>query len=413
MIAIIGIIIFQVVFIRITWNLNEKQFTQSAQIALKNVANKVFEYNGIQAPEENPVVQLSSKYFIVNINSEVDANILEYYLQNEFDQMNLEIDFEYAIYNCQTDQMVYGNYIEKSGETKMLVQPTELALYDEYVYYFGINFPSRKSYLVGQLSIWTIFTAILLIVIIFFSYALFIILQQKRLSKLQKDFIDNMTHEFKTPISSVLISSDVLLNPDTWNDKERLQIYAGIVKNETGRLNKLIERVLQITRLEKKGFHLNKEKFNIHDCLKEVSKNINQHITSKNIQYQYHLKAGNATIHADKLHFSNLIFNLLDNANKYSGDNLQIELSTRNINDKTELQITDNGIGIDPKYLKNVFSKFFRVPTDNIHNVKGFGLGLYYVKNICKQHNWKINIESHLGKGTTFKIIIPSESHEK
>jgi two-component system, OmpR family, phosphate regulon sensor histidine kinase PhoR len=248
--AIIGIISIQVYFLQNVWNIKEKQFVQSVMIGLRDVAEQMSKYNQTALPNVNPVRQLSSNYFVVDINSVIDANILEFYLKAEFDKLNLQTDFEYAIYNCQTDKMEYGNYLTKSGTANPNVLTANLPKYDQYTYYFGVNFPLLRNNITGDMSLWFFFMGLLLVAIIFFVYAIFVILHQKRLSEMQKDFINNMTHEFKTPISSINISADVIMNPDIINDPARLFTYGSVIKQENNRLNQQVDKVLQIARIE-------------------------------------------------------------------------------------------------------------------------------------------------------------------
>jgi two-component system phosphate regulon sensor histidine kinase PhoR len=206
-ISIIGIITVQAYFLFQAWNIREKQLTQSLVIALKAVAEKISRLNQTALPYGNPVRQLTSNYFVVDVNTIIDANVLEHYLKNEFDRLNIKTDYEYAIYDCHTDRMVYGNFISATGSGEPARSGTELPKYHEYLYYFGIHFPALRSTIAGDMTIWFFFTSILVLSVIFFVYAIFVILQQKRFSELQKDFINNMTHEFKTPISSMKILS--------------------------------------------------------------------------------------------------------------------------------------------------------------------------------------------------------------
>jgi two-component system phosphate regulon sensor histidine kinase PhoR len=406
--AIIGIFVVQIYWMQKAWNISEKQFNQTIFIGLKNVAGKLSTFNQTVLPNENPVSQLSSNYFVVNVNSVIDANILDYYLRTEFDKLDIDIDYEYAIYDCHTDKMVYGNYISMNGKEKPIKPTNNLPKYNEYLYYFGVNFPSKSTYLTGYMTIWTIFSAILLISVIFFGYSIFIVLQQKRLSELQKDFINNMTHEFKTPISSINISADVITNPEIINDPQRLFNYGTIIKQENNRLNKQVEKVLQIARIEKSGFELKKEKINLNELIAHVAGNCKANNDKINFSITTSLDESVKQINADKLHLSNILHNLLDNAVKYSGENPEIEIRSKLINKTVVIEIEDHGPGISRDYQKKVFQKFYRIPTGNVHDVKGFGLGLYYVKSACQAHKWIINLESEPGKGSKFIIEIPT-----
>jgi two-component system phosphate regulon sensor histidine kinase PhoR len=405
--AIIGITVVQIYWMKKAWNIREKQFNQTIFIGLRTVAENLGIYNQTVLPNENPVNQLSSNYFVVNVNSVIDANILDYYLKTEFDKLNIKTDYEYAIYDCHNDKMVYGNYVQAEGKEKPVEPTTNMPKYDEYVYYFGINFPSKTTYLSGDMAIWMIFSAILLVSVIFFGYAIFIILQQKRLSELQKDFINNMTHEFKTPISSINISADVISHPDIIKNPERLKNYGAIIKQENNRLNKQVEKVLQIARIEKSGFELKMEEVDLNEIIDTVVNNCNSNYNQNNARITAKIDKAELIILADRLHITNILHNLLDNAIKYANKQPEIIVSATKAKSKIIICIEDNGPGISREYQKKVFQKFFRIPTGNVHDVKGFGLGLYYVQNICRAHHWKITLESEAGNGSKFIIEIP------
>ncbi len=404
-IAIIAIFTVQVYWLLKAWNMNEKQLNESISITLNHVAHKIFVYNQTVLPNEHPVNQLSSNYFVVNINSEIDANILEYYLKSEFARVGLDVDYEYAIYDCHNDQMVYGNYITSQGTSKNISISTDLPKYSEYLYYFGIRFPAIQSTVASNMTIWLVLSAILLALVLFFSYSILVIFRQKRFSELQKDFINNMTHEFKTPISSINISADVIMQPGIVDDPERLQTYGNIIKNENNRLNKQVEKVLQIARIEKKGFELKKEQVKLNDLILAVVDNCRAN-SGKEISIQTDLDTQTGHIIADAVHLSNIIYNLIDNAIKYGGEHPEIILETRREGNSILLIIKDNGPGIPRSYQKKIFRKFFRIPTGNVHDIKGFGLGLYYVRNACKSHHWKIDLHCEPNRGCAFKITM-------
>ena len=410
--AIFGIISIQVYFLQNAWNIKEKQFVQSVLIGLRNVAEKMTKFNESALPHANPVRQLSSNYFVVNINSQIDANVLEFYLKAEFDKLNIQSDFEYAIYNCQTDKMEYGKYLTINGTAKPNILTANLPKYDQYTYYFGVNFPLLRNTIAGDMTIWLFFIGLLVVAIIFFVYAIFVILQQKRLSEMQKDFINNMTHEFKTPISSINISADVIMNPDIINDPARLYTYGSVIKQENNRLNQQVDKVLQIARIENSSFHLNKVMVDLNALVLEVAENCKAN-TNRQLLVNTNLSDSVGSLEADALHLTNILFNLLDNASKYSDKEPVITIETKSVDKTVMLSIHDNGPGISPEFHHRVFQKFYRIPTGNLHNVKGFGLGLYYVKTICTAHQWKIDLISEPGKGTTFVISIPDKKKQR
>jgi two-component system phosphate regulon sensor histidine kinase PhoR len=343
---------------------------------------------------------------VVDVNSVIDANILEYYLKSEFEKLNIRTDYEYAIYDCHTDQMVYGNYIT-AGENKGNASPTtNLPKYSEYVYYFGVHFPNLKSTIAGNMTLWFLFTGILLLSVLFFAYAIIVILHQKRLSELQRDFINNMTHEFKTPIATINISADVITNPEIMKEPERLMTYGKVIRKENQRLNLLVEKVLQIARIEKGKVHLKTEPTELNLLLKTVAETFEANHAGK-IRINLLLDPAVGKVNADVIHCTNIIHNLLDNAAKYSGEHPEITLGTKRNADSIQVMVRDNGPGIPYQYRNRIFDQFFRIPSGNIHDVKGFGLGLYYVRLTCKAHRWDIRLESESGRGAAFIITIP------
>jgi two-component system phosphate regulon sensor histidine kinase PhoR len=245
------------------------------------------------------------------------------------------------------------------------------------------------------------------LVIVFFAYTLFVILKQKRLSEIQKDFINNMTHEFKTPIATIAVSAEVLKNPDILKQPERLLNYTTIIENENKRLKKHVERVLQMARLDKEDIGLKKESINLHEVIEEVVAGMRVTLHEKQGKVDLQLEANQPLITADRHHLMNVIYNLLDNAIKYCQENPFIVIRTKQDTKGVTLEVKDNGIGVGQEHHKRIFQKFFRVPTGNVHDVKGFGLGLNYVKQITEAHRGKVTLESVMGSGCTFRVFIP------
>lgn len=406
-ISIIGIVSTQVYWVTKAFTLEQRQFDQGVQIALLQVAKRMAKYNESVVPSDNLVKQVSTNYYIVNINDVIDANILEHYLIQEFNHINIVTPFEYAIYDCSSDLMVYGDYISITGDAP---EETEIDLqkYDDYTYYFGIRFPERNSFVAAKMDIWIFSTLFLLVVISFFAIAIFIILKQKRLSEVQKDFINNMTHEFKTPISTISIAADVILKHDADLTNDRLMRYGGIIKSEITRLNLQVMRVLQMARIDKDEQNLTYKKINLAELLSDIVNTHRPKVEAKGGQLLIDLNC-QPIINADEVHLVNIIYNLLDNATNYSNINPLIKLSLEETSSSYVINISDNGIGIAPEHQNKIFDKFFRVPKGNVHDVKGFGIGLSYVATMIKAFNWKIKLKSVLNEGSTFSILIPKK----
>ncbi len=405
-IAIIGILAIQSYWVKQTWNIKEKEFHQTVQIALLNVAEDLARLGNAELPTQNLISQRSSNSYAVNINSEIDANSLEYYLQTEFEARALKEEFEYGIHDCANDKMVYGNYISFSDEKKENIKKEDLPKYDEFIYYFVVRFPKKSGHIVSQMWLAIVFSCILMVAVFFFIYSIFVILRQKRLSEMQKDFINNMTHEFKTPISTIKISADVFLKHPMIQDDKRLSQYANIIKEQNQRLNNQVETVLQLAKIERDSFKLNLQTLNLHKLLKEIVESVEIKVNKLNGLLTQNLTAKETLIEADKLHLSNILDNLLDNAIKYRKDIPQVTITTSDNEKYIFLSIKDKGIGIDKEHQAKVFNKFYRVPTGNVHNVKGFGLGLFYIKNICDAHGWKLRLKSEPDVGTEITIAI-------
>ena len=404
--CIIGIAITQLYWVRKAFNIKEDEFQRTVSTALYNVANQIYAINKTPSPAVNPVEQVSTNYFVVQVNGDVDASLLEFLLRSEFEKRNIKVDFEYGVYDCSREKMKYGNYVPLQT-SKEKVTSQKLPTWRHYAYYFGVQFPNREAHLINQMGIWSFSSVVLLVVIVFFAYTLFVILKQKRLSEIQKDFINNMTHEFKTPISTIAVSTEVLKDPNIVHQPERLLNYTTIIEKENSRLRQQVERVLQMARLEKEDIGLKKELVDVHVIIRDAIKNTTTSLQEKKGSISCELNADQHAIEADKLHLTNVLYNLIDNAIKYCNQAPQIEIRTSIENKCLLIEVQDNGIGISPENQKYVFQKFYRVPTGNVHDVKGFGIGLNYVKSVVTAHRGQVKLISDLGAGSTFKIYLP------
>nr|WP_302180153.1 HAMP domain-containing sensor histidine kinase [Chryseosolibacter indicus] len=302
--------------------------------------------------------------------------------------------------------MKYGDYVPLLS-SKEKVTNKKLPTWNHYAYYFGVQFPNREAHLLNQLGIWSFSSFVLLIVIIFFAYTLFIILKQKRLSEIQKDFINNMTHEFKTPISTIALSAEVLKDPNIIKQPERLLNYTTIIEKENSRLKQHVERVLQMARLDKEDIGLKKERLDINHIITDAIKNTSHALQERGGIIDTELEASQHYLEGDRLHVTNVLNNLIDNAIKYCRETPHIIIRTINSGKNVIIEVQDNGIGISAENQKRIFQKFYRVPTGNVHDVKGFGLGLNYVKTVVEAHKGTIRLESELNKGSTFKVYLP------
>ncbi len=405
--SMVGVAITQFYWVRKAFDLKEAEFDRTVNTALLNVAHTIFDINNTPPPANNPVEQISTNYFVVNVNSDIDANLLEFLLHTEFEKRSIKADFEYGIYDCANEKMVYGDYVSL-GQGVDQQTKKELPLLSSQGYYFGVQFPNQRAQILNQMGIWTFSSVVLIVVLLFFGYTLFVILKQKRLSEIQRDFINNMTHEFKTPLATISVSTEVLKDPSIINNPERLHNYTSIIEKESTRLRHHVDRVLQLASSTKDDITLNKEKIDIHNLIEEVAEDFELMIQSKNGKFGKEFSATTTLVNGDLLHLQNAFHNLFDNAIKYSKDTPIIKILTENTKKRISISISDNGIGIAKENQSRVFENFYRVPTGNVHDVKGFGIGLSYVKTIVASHHGTITLKSELGKGSTFTLTFPT-----
>lgn len=406
--SIIGIIVTQIYWVNKAYELREKQFIHRVDLALNDVMDNMVNLKIDSIGILDPVLQLSPSHFVVELNEFVELNMLESLLKSSFKENKVGTDFEYGVYDCIADTFIKGRYIKfDSLFVPRKGRPVDLPAYTSQNSFFSVYFPEKNSYLMGTMGFWTFSSIILFIVIIFFASTTFIILKQKKLSEITRDFINNMTHEFKTPISTISVSSEVIMNPGIVNDPERLRKYAAIINTENNRLKKQVEKVLQIATLETEDLRLHKEEIDLHKVIRNAVRSLEVALDEIQGKVKTSFQAQQSFLFADKVHLTNIIYNLVDNAIKYARETPLIEIRTRNTKNGICVEISDNGIGISQQDQKHVFKKFFRVSTGNRHDVKGFGLGLSYVKMMVEAHNGSIKLESEPGMGSTFIILLP------
>ena len=390
----------------------DKQFNDRVTIALTDVTERILSINRDPSDLFDAVKQERPNYFAVTINDTIHPYLLESLLKHEFERRGIEDDFEYGIYDCFTDSIVYGNYVSlKDSLIADTAEHSELLKLGKDGHYFGVYFPRRTT------SIWEpkqsgtvtwIYPAIVtLIVFAFFGYSVWVILRQKRLGRMKNDFIGNMTHELKTPISTIALSSEVLTDPNIINEPERLRSYANIIRTENERLRTQVERVLQLSTLDKGELELKREAVDLHKVVNEVTSAFTVQLNERKGEMTTELKATRAIVEGDHVHLTNAVINLVDNAVKYSLNEPRITIRSSNHGGYLKLEVMDNGIGIKSEDIKHIFERFYRVHTGNVHNVKGFGLGLHYVEEIVRAHGGRVAVSSELGKGSTFTLDLP------
>jgi len=422
--SLIGLIFFQVLWIKQSLKDKEHQLEEHLIIVTAQAGDDLVEQKGNLSPfdsKKNNDALSPLNIFPLTITHKYSRDEIRAKIKNAFVKHELkDLPFEFAVTptsmigeQVQSDNFsqLYQDTINNktfvynlqapSGSISEGVSPEELLM---------IIVPDIKNIIWKQMS-WLVIGAVLFTILIFsaFFITLKALLKQKKLSEIKSDFINNMTHEFKTPLATISLAVDALKNEKVINDRSKMDYFSGIIKEENKRMNKQVETILQAASLDKQQIQLNLKTLHGNDLINAAVNNMMLPVEEKQGRLDIQLNAKNDKIIADEVHFTNLINNLLDNAVKYSKQDLVIKLCTQNVNNNFRIKIEDNGIGMNKETLHRIFEKFYRAHTGNLHNVKGFGLGLSYVKTIVNAHHGKIKAESTLGKGSCFVIDMPQK----
>lgn len=403
-IAIVGVIIMQLFLLNQAYLFEKKEAEAKIFYALQDVVEKIHRDNKTILPATNYVRKVNESYFIANVNDVFENNILEHYLRSEFAKVKLDLDFEYAIYNCATDEMVYGNYISSDGKPKKKCENC-FTKNSDLTYYFAVRFPKLQMSYFSSLQQYWLFTFVLFGVLIIYVYSVLLMLKQKHYTELQRDFINNMTHEFKTPLASILIASKYASAQDEITQNPKLSRYLTIIIEQSNKLNQHIEQILSLAKVESSQIQLQIEKINWLKTIALIEENIALKYPKKTV---ISLENKEIIILADRFHFYNIIYNIIENAVKYANENPEIKISWKENQRDYELQFLDNGQGIPEKDLPFIFDKFYRVSREDNKEIEGFGIGLSYVKKICQLHRWKLAI-ANTTNGLQITIRIPKK----
>jgi two-component system phosphate regulon sensor histidine kinase PhoR len=406
-ICISGALITQIFWLQKALQVKGENFDDNVLLSLRRVAEHLDISSTNSIVTMDVVRKVSERTFQLALNDKVDCNFLEFYLRTELSYPNLNVDFDYTVLNAETEKPVFERSVDLKDQNRLYSVSTDLPVFSQGTYNVNIYFPTRSAYIGVKMTIWIFSSFILIVVVIFFVYTIFIILKQFRLVEMQKDFVNNMAHEFKTPISTIAISAETLSGAEIIRNPDRFHNYVNIIKNETNRLRNQVDKLLQIAKMERDRIELHEERIDLHQLISELMPNLSIRLEESKGELTCRLDAKFHTIMADSVHLTNIIYNLIDNAVKYTERDPTIGIKTWTEAEDLVLSVQDNGIGIPPEFHAKIFNKFFRVPTGNVHNVKGFGLGLHYLKLVASAHRWKIKLVSEKNKGSNFMIVIP------
>jgi len=394
-VVLTGLFLVQLYWFRKAFNVEEKQFDHTVQVALLKVADSVS--TGAE------VKKLSSNFFFVATESALDNEAVDSLLRRELLKRNLSLDYELGIYSADDDTLVYGQYVEATK--KHLLEQGSLRghpiLREKN---FAVFFPGKESYVIAQLDIWIFSSALLLFMMLFFAYALATLLRERKFSELKNDFINNMTHEFKTPVTNIGITGEIIRKKVP--EEAGVNVYVDILLKENEKLRQKIDQVLLASSLDHRR-RPSLERVDIHKLISECAEALQLKVQERKGKLQLVFNAKTAFISADRDLLTQAINNLIDNAEKYSPEAPHIAVKTRDHKNGIEIDIVDEGIGIPESMRARVFEKFFRVRRGDVHNVKGFGLGLSFVKNVIRLHQGQVQLYSELNRGTEVKMFLP------
>jgi len=460
-IALLGLVLIQAYWISWSFNLEERRFNDRVEKSLVQISSRL--QTAVNAKHDNsldltnlknsfskfsndstllsdvlPIAQKTSNplrgksYYEmlqmknimnpVSLEDKIDLEVLKKLITQEFKNRRLPADFDYGVFSIKDSSFVIVNdHFTVTGQNNnvSVTDISESNLRDSpyFVELFTLSLESdgilkvffrNKGILTG--NIWkTLIGSIIFtgLVLFCFAYTVYVIFQQKKVSEMKTDFINNMTHEFKTPIATISLAADSITSPMIADDKSKVGRFAGIIKQENKRMLSQVEKVLQMALIDKSDFNLKVTQIDLHPIILQALDYVKLQVVKRNGEVSSDLKATNSVIEGDQTHISNIIHNLLDNANKYSPENPKISIETRNVPNGVEVIVKDNGIGINKEAKKHIFDKFYRVHTGNLHDVKGFGLGLSYVKAMITAHKGQIDVKSELGEGSSFILFFP------
>jgi two-component system, OmpR family, phosphate regulon sensor histidine kinase PhoR len=402
---IAAIIIFQLIWLRDVYYHEQKEFDKAIAKAVRGFYEDINEPSVVSHNLNELISTTNGQTFFVRLNrSKIDPDSTRFFLQSELEDEDIFTDCYAGFYNSATSAYDFVMYLPSATAAKnsKINMPSLGGKYNHLALYF----PHRNKYVLSKMNFWIISSIILLVVLILLGSSIYYLYRQKFLNEIQKDFVNNFTHEFKTPVSVINLAAEVLTNPATAERPAKIARYAAIVQYQGNYLQEQMERLLRHAYSESNLLHLQKRKLNIHDVIEEAINNLQTLIISRHADIDRCLRASEPFIRADKGYLLIVITNLIENALKYS-EHPKIMISTKNAGNEMVVSVGDNGKGIEKKYRNKIFRKFYRVPNGEEVSARGFGLGLAFVKRIVQAHRGKIHVKSTPGTGSEFSISLP------
>ena len=404
------IVTVQLIWLKKVYSFEQRQFNLNVVKSIRGLFEDL-EMNDAPGTSFQQLINTPDRddnYLIFKADTIPPKDSLVFYIQDEFVDFGVLTDCKLGAYSSTEKKYVYEEFIPAPASRYAGIKPVvqELPVFTKDYDHILLYFPHRHEYILEQMDFWIVSTIVLFVALIGLAASLFYFYRQKFLAEIQKDFVNNFTHEFKTPLAVMKIASDVLAQHSILHQPDRLERYAAIIKNQTEHLQSQVERLLRTASIESAELPMNREDINAHQLIAEALNKVQPLIEKKRAKVELKMEDGNGKLFADRAHLELAVINLLENALKYSPEP-HIVVETGHSDDDFFISVKDNGVGIEKQYLKNIFKKFYRVPTGDIHDVKGFGLGLNFVKRIIDAHKGKVKVNSLPGIGTEFRLFIP------
>jgi two-component system phosphate regulon sensor histidine kinase PhoR len=400
------IVIVQLYWLTKVYSFEQKQFSTNVVKSLREVFEDLQMNDAPSLSLQQLIYNPEEDYYSFKADTIPEQDSLTHYIRKEFADFDVLTDVKLGAYSSTEKKYVYEDYIPTAASGFHVTPALGLPVFSHEYDHILLYFPHRSQYILSEMNFWIISSVGLFLSLIGLAISLFYFYRQKFLAEVQKDFVNNFTHEFKTPLAVIRIASDVLAQHDISQKPDRLKRYSSIIQNQTTHLQNQVEKLLKSASAENKKFPIDKESVKPAMLIEQALNKLQPLIEQKQAKVELKLENYEANIHADEGHLELAIINILENALKYSSAPHIIVETGREESDYF-ISVKDNGIGIEKKYLKNIFKKFYRVPTGNVHDVKGFGLGLNFVKRIIDGHDGRIRVHSLPGIGTEFRLIIP------
>ena len=380
------------------------QFDEKVNLALRSTTDQLLKMGEDRTSRINPIISKSSNSYYVDINRYIAYATLDSLIRKTFTDHNVLSPFELTVYENLSNTIAFGNFYKDGASSEAEATCLSRELPAKTAMDFVITFPDKPITIVGNLGVWIFSAFTFLLILVLFGFMIVDLSKHKRLAELKADFINNMTHELQTPISNISIASEVLRKGPTTVTEERASHYADIIYQESQRLKFQVEQVLQTAMMEKGDIEWRKSEVNLNTIIEEVVRIFQVRIQNRQGQIKSRLDALQPLIFGDQAHLANILYSLLDNADKYSPSAPEITVSTRNTDNGILVAIADKGIGISKEVQQYIFDKFYRAASGNIHDVKGFGLGLTYVQEVVKAHQGKVSVSSEENSGSVFEL---------